>query len=310
MWMGLWNAMSPVGLMLGSLFAGWFQDRVGRRPSLALGSGLSAVGVAVVYCSHFVNDLDQRRGTFLAGKVAQGLAVGAMLCTTQTYMSEILPPKLRGSVMAFFPVFILLGQLIGAVVVYASLDFPGSRSYTTPILSMWPFSAIPLIMAAVVPESPTYLLRKKYFDRAFRAQRRLDSSKTDTRANIDTLIFSLKQEEEVAKYDHATYKECFQGTNKRRTWIVIFANLLSQLFGLSLLADASYFIQVVGMSANNALMILQLGVGLGLLSNIASMWVLTKIGRRRLSLLSLATCAVLWLGMGIGGCFHGIAMIW
>ncbi|KIW85315.1 hypothetical protein Z517_00705 [Fonsecaea pedrosoi CBS 271.37] len=311
MWMGLWNAVSPIGIMIGSIIAGWLQDRIGRRPTLALGSFLSAGAVAIIYCSHFPDALDSRRGTFLAAKLIQGLAVGALLCTTQTYLSEILPPKLRGSVMAFFPVFTLLGQLIGAVVVYTSLNYPDDRPYTTPMIAQWPFSAVPLILALLLPESPTYLLRKRKYDKAVQAQRRLDSSRTDTQKNIDNLVYLLQKEEEQAKrQDRATYAECFRGTNRRRTLIVIFANTLPQFFGLSLLADASYFIQVVGMSADNALLFLQLGVGLGLLANIVSMWVITKVGRRVLGMTTLVGSTILWLGMGIAGCFDGVVVIW
>ncbi|KIW22619.1 uncharacterized protein PV07_10899 [Cladophialophora immunda] len=257
----------------------------------------------------FCDGVGAKRATFFASKFIQSSAIGGVLCTTQTYMSEILPPKLRGSIMAFFPVFTLLGQLIGAVVVYSSLDYPGNRSYTTPIIAQWPFSAVPLVLAALIPESPTYLLRKKQFDRAFKSQKRLDSSRTNTQTNIDNLIFSLQKEEESAKYDRATYTECFQDTNRRRTLLVIFANILPQLFGLSLLSDASYFIQMVGMSADNALLFLQLGVGLGLLANIISMWVLTKVGRRILMMITLVITTVLWLGMGVAGCFEGVVVI-
>ncbi|KAJ9610010.1 hypothetical protein H2200_006340 [Cladophialophora chaetospira] len=310
MWMGLWNAISPIGIMMGSIFGGWFQDRVGRRYSLALSSLLSAAGVAVVYCSHFLDDIASRRGAFLAAKLMMGLAIGGSLCTTQTYLSEILPPKLRGSVMAFFPVFTLLGQLIGAVVVFTSLDYPGKRPYTTPMIAQWPFSVVPFIMAMLAPESPTYLLRKKKFDQAFKAQKRLDTARTNTQRNIDNIRFALQKEEEQAKHGGASYLECFRGTNLRRTLIVIFANSLPQLFGLSLLADASYFIQMVGMSAHNALLFLQLGVGLGLLANIVSMWVVTKVGRRPLGILSLSVSTLLFVGMGIAGCFDGIVTIW
>ncbi|KIY00952.1 uncharacterized protein Z520_03618 [Fonsecaea multimorphosa CBS 102226] len=309
-WMGLWTAIGTLGTMTGSVVAGWLQDRVGRRPALALGSLLSAVGVAIIYCSHFLDALDSRRGTFLAGKFVQGVAVGTLLCSTQTYLSEILPPKLRGSVMAFFPVFTLVGQLIGAVVVSASLKYPHNQPYTTPMIAQWPFSAVPLILALLVPESPTYLLRKRKYDQAFKAQKRLDSSRTDTQKNIDDLMFSLQKEEEQARHRQVTYMECFQGTNRRRTLIVIFANVLPMLFGFSLLGDSTYFIQIVGMSAKNALLFLQLGVGLGLLANIVSMWAVTKIGRRVLGMASLIVSTVLWLGMGIAGCFDGVVVIW
>ena len=310
LWMGLWNAISPIGIMIGSLFGGWFQDRVGRRTSLAASSLLSAGGVAVVYSSHLLDDVGSRRGAFSAAKFMMGLAIGGALCTTQTYLSEILPPKLRGSVMAFFPVFTLLGQLIGAIVVFTSLDYPGKRPYTTPMIAQWPFSIVPFIVAVILPESPTYLLRKKKFDQAFKAQQRLDTVKTDTQKNIDNIMFALQQEEQQAKHDRATYQECFRGTNSRRTLIVMFANTLPQLFGLSLLADASYFIQMVGMSAHNALLFLQLGVGLGLVSNIVSMWVVTKVGRRPLGLTTLSISIILFLAMGICGAFEGIVVIW
>jgi MFS family permease len=310
MWMGLWNAISPIGIMMGSIFIGWLQDRIGRRLAFGLSSLLSAGGVALVYSSHFFHDLESRRGAFLAAKLIQGSAIGGVLCTAQTYLSEILPPKLRGSVMAFFPVFTLLGQLIGAVVVYTSLDFPGKRPYTTPMIAQWPFSAVPLVVSIILPESPTFLLRKGKVDQAFKAQQRLDGPKTNTQQNINNIKFALQKEEEQASHDQATYTECFRGTNLRRTLIVIFANSLPQLFGLSLLADSSYFIQVVGMSAHNALLFLQLGVALGLLSNIASMWVVTKVGRRPLGLTTLSIATLLWFGMGIAGIFNGVVTIW
>ncbi|OAP60368.1 hypothetical protein AYL99_05370 [Fonsecaea erecta] len=310
MWVGLWNSVGTLGAMIGSIIAGWLQDHVGRRPTLALGSLLSAAGVATIYCSHLFEALDSRRSAFLAAKLIQGVAVGTLLCSTQTYLSEILPLTLRATVMAFFPVFTLLGQLVGAVIVYTSLKYPDNQPYTTPIIAQWPFSAVPFILALLVPESPTYLLRKKAYDKALKAQQRLDSSRTEPQENIDSLLLSLQKEEAQSRHDRATYMECLQGTNRRRTLIVTLANMLPQLFGLSLLGDASYFIQIIGMSAQNALLFLQLGVGLGLLANIVSMWLVTKVGRRVLGLTTLTVSTVLWLGMGIAGCFDGVVVIW
>lgn len=161
-----------------------------------------------------------------------------------------------------------------------------------------------------MPESPTYLLRKKKFHEAFKAQARLDTKGVNTQATIDNLRLSLDMEQERAKYSRSTYKECLLGVNRRRTLIVIFANTMPQLFGLNLLSDASYFIQMVGMSANNALLFLQLGIGLGLLANLVSMWLLTRAGRRIIMMTTFALAGLLWLGMGISGCFTGVVVIW
>jgi MFS family permease len=108
--------------MVGSLIAGFFQDWYGRKVSFAIGSFLAAVGVAVCFVSNLPPGINARRGAFLAGKGFQGGAIGMVLTTCQTYMSEVLPPKLRGPVLAFFPIFTLLGQLIGSVVIYVCLD--------------------------------------------------------------------------------------------------------------------------------------------------------------------------------------------
>ena len=120
-WLALWNVASPIGAMIGSIFGGWLQDRIGRRFALAISSFLSAIAVAVMYISYLPDDRTGRRVAFLVGKFLQGSSVGAVMAACQTYMSEILPPALRGSGMAFFPVFTLLGQLTGALVIYGAL---------------------------------------------------------------------------------------------------------------------------------------------------------------------------------------------
>lgn len=58
-WLSLWNASSPLGMMLGSITGGWLQDRFGRRVSLGLGSLTSALGVAVVFVSAYSGDSRQ-----------------------------------------------------------------------------------------------------------------------------------------------------------------------------------------------------------------------------------------------------------
>lgn len=308
MWLSLWNVASPIGLMIGAIIGGYYQDRGGRRLSLAMGSFLSAVAVALCYISDLPDDIDARRGVFLAGKLFQGVCIGMLLCVVQTYMSEVLPVILRGPIIAFLPIFTLLGQLLGAIVVYTSTTHPGAKSYRICFGSQWPFSAVPFVLSAVLPESPTWLLRRGRPEKALKMQKRLDTAQVDSQAVIDDLQASIRaEEEEKASY---TYIDCFRGIHLRRTLIVAFASALPQLFGLQLLANASYFMQIVGMSATNSLIFLILGIGLGLIANIGSLWVLNGFGRRILCLLTLSAAMILWLSMGIAGCFEGIVTIW
>lgn len=58
MWLSLWNVSSCIGLLFGSIIGGWYQDRAGRRLTLAVGSFLSTIAVAIYYISDLPDELD------------------------------------------------------------------------------------------------------------------------------------------------------------------------------------------------------------------------------------------------------------
>ncbi|OCT49090.1 sugar transporter [Cladophialophora carrionii] len=306
-WMSAWNAGSPIGMVLGALAGGFLLDHFGRRLSLGLGTLSSTVGVAVVWASQYSGS---PQGIFLLGKVLMGLAIGVVVTATQTYMSELLPSTLRGPVIAFFPVFFLLGQLISAVIVFAAEDTEGPTSYRMCIISQWPFSAVPLLVALILPESPVYLVRKGKLEAAFKAQKRLDRASEDTQGRIEELQALILHEQESASTDETKYVDCFRGVDRRRTILVMFAAVMPQLIGLAILGDGPYFLQIAGMDSDDSLIFLISGIVGGLLGTIVSMWLLTFVGRRRLSIITLAPVIFLWLGMGIAGCFDSAVSPW
>lgn len=291
--------------MVGSVAGGLFQDRFGRRWSLAFSSILCAAGVAVCFVSDIPAAADARRGTFTAGKFVEGTAIGMMAATTQTYMSEVLPPALRGPVLAFFPIFTLAGQLLGAIAVFASLGYDGHLPFRVPFASQWPFSAVVLVVAWFLPESPVWLLRVGREDAALRCQARLTD---DAEVVVEDLKETLRHEQETS--EAVSYIECFKGVDRRRTLIVIFAGCLPLIWGLKLLSLVSYFIQIVGMSEDLSLIMLIVGIVVGIFANIASLWTLKTIGRRRLIVSTLLAASVVWASIGVAGCFEGPAVVW
>ena len=170
LWLSLWLAFGPLGSAVGSLAGGWLQDRVGRKYCLMTGSVLSAAAVAVIFVSDMPQGLDPKRGVFLLGKTIQGFAVGFIKIQALTYVSENAPTSLRGSAMALFPTFTLLGQLIGSAVVFVIESDETNRGYHIAFASQWVLSAAPFILSFVLPESPAYLVRKG--QEAVRAQDR------------------------------------------------------------------------------------------------------------------------------------------
>lgn len=307
-WMSLWSALGFIGSIIGAAAAGPWQDRSGRRWPLAWGSAISAAAIAILYVSNVPVDINTRRGLFLFGKIVQGFAIGVVTAVTQTYISETVPTSLRGPTMALFPTFTQLGQFVGAITIYVSSRDPSSKSYLVSLASQWPFSAVPFAMAVLIPESPAYLVRRDRCAAALRSQRRLHVAKIDVEDLVEQLQQSIGLEREWAQ--EVTYRDCFRGANARRTLIVVFSMVIPVLFGLPLLSNASYYLQVVGMSDQYSLVFLILGIGLGLLSNSISVWTASRVGRRPLTLISLGVTTILWLSMGIAGCWSSVVTIW
>lgn len=293
-------------MMIGSLFVGYFQDWYGRKASFFVSSFLAAIATAICFCSQYPDEILQRRGTFLGGKGFQGLALGMMMTTCQTYLSEIAPPKLRGPLLAFFPIFTLVGQLIGALVIYGLVSSP--NGYAIAFATQWIFAVIAFVVSFIIPESPIYLIRKGQIEKARKAQHRLAGHDTDPDRILSIMERDIEHEN---RQSPATLTACFSKIQLRRTMVVLFTSVLPQMFGLTLLSQASYFGQVVGIEAKVSLVLLIAGVLTGCIANLISMWSIGRFGHRSLSLVGLTVCSFLWLSMGIAGSIaRNITVAW
>ncbi|KAF2148987.1 MFS general substrate transporter [Myriangium duriaei CBS 260.36] len=307
-WLALWSAASPIGTMFGACICGPLQDRFGRRTSMATGSVIAGLAALLLFFSDTPDTKDERRSLFLVGEWLIGIGIGNVMCTTQTYMSEVLPTKLRGPVLAFLPIFMLVGQLLGAVIQYACSYIDSNNSYRIPFASQWIFTAFPLILSICLPESPIWLVRQYRMADAVKARSRLVTNTSTVEADIEQLRIDILAEQQGG--EHATYSQCFRGSDLRRTLIVCFTSTVPSLFGLDLLSNASYFLEIVGFDDDLAFIFVIIGVVVGIIANVSSVWTLDHFGRRSLSLVTLSVATVLWLSAGIASCFDTPVVEW
>lgn len=311
-WLGVWTAAPSIGNIAGAGVAGWVCDRFGRRFSLMLGALISAIGIAICFASAFSPDIEVRRGVFLLGKLVEGFAAGQVVCTVQIYTSEIVTRALRGPSQALLPVMTMTGQLIGALVVFACLPIKGQDGYLIAVGSQWIFSVILLGIAIFIPESPPHLIRVGKLDEARKSQRRLHRKEVDTDKMIEKLSEILEQERETMKRlgSQVRFIDCFRGVDLRRTIIVLACHMMPQNFGLGLLSNASYFAQTVGIKPYLSVLLLEIGIAVGLVANIISVWTLSVAKRRPLMLWTLGLTGVFWGAMGVAGCFDSPVTKW
>ncbi|KAG5813100.1 hypothetical protein H9Q74_008110 [Fusarium xylarioides] len=308
-WLGVWTAASPIGLVFGALLGGWVQNLGGRKRSLLLGNFVVAAGIAICFVANRVEELTARRSVYLIGKLVEGLGLGIVVCSTQTWISEVAPVAVRAFLLSLIPTFTLLGQLVGSGVVFILLSAPADQGYTIGFASQWPFSAILLIATLVMPESPTYLVRKGRDEAAHKAHESL-YSKGKSAAATQELIETIRHERASNGDRTGSMRDCFVGVNRRRTWLVVFLFNVPQFFGITLLANASYFMQTIGMGASNSLMFLVVGIAIGLVANLLSIWTLASLRRRTLLIATLSVTTVFWVSVGVAGCFDSIVVPW
>ncbi|KAK7429770.1 hypothetical protein QQZ08_003615 [Neonectria magnoliae] len=307
-WLSLWLALPPAGSAGGDLMGGWLQDAVGRKRSLFTGSIISAVAIAGIFFSYLPGDQNAKRAMLTGGLTLQGFSVGVIKTTCITYVSENVPTSLRGPSMALFPTFTLLGQLIGSIVVYVVNGIEGSQGYRAAFASQWGLALAPFIISIIMPDSPAYLIRKGLEQKAIRSATRLYAPKVSAYTMVEKIRATINEERALAA--NVSYWACFKGTNLRRTLIVIMANAFPMMFGLDLLSNASIFLQTVGMASSTSLLLMIGGIIAGMVANGIGIWVLSRVGRRSATMVSMGAAGVLWGVMGISGFFSSPAAIW
>lgn len=313
MWLSLWAASAPLGGVIGALTAGWSQDRIGRRYTFIIASVLQAATVTICYLADQVKDYHAMNAVYFIGKTIQGIAVGVLIPCAQVYVSETLPVQLRGSILSLIVPFKMLGQLIAAVVIRSEASNPHPSAYRIPIAAQWIFSIIPLALCLVLPESPIWLMRRDRWEAAEQAARRLDGkSHADGPGNTyQRLRANVLLEAQELKQEGTSYVDIFRGSvNRRRTTIVAFASIIPPLSGLPLLGHSSYFAQLLGMSAENATTFFIGGVVGGLLANFVAFYMLSRVGRRPLLIISMGLVSFLYLTTGIAAIWPGAPAAW
>jgi MFS family permease len=309
-WLALWAISTNIGLMAGALLAGWVQDRIGRRWTLTITSLICSVSVAICYISDLPQSIDARRGIFFLAKTVQGFAIGGIMTTTQTWLSEVLPTALRGPLMAVFPIFKLLGQLVGALISFTLIDSESRMAYRICFASQWPFSGLLTLLSFFLPESPAWLLRKGRDAAASSAMVRLRGSKgNNAQAAIDRLR-GVVDAERISSVEKESYADCFKQPNLRRTFIVAFAEFVPLLFGLQLLGSASYFLQQIGLDPEISVLLQVIGIAVGVIASCVTFYTLSRFGRRVLMLLGLSAISLLWFGVGLSGIAQNEGAMW
>lgn len=198
---GLTVSSALIGCIIGGLISGYFSNNIGRRNSLILAAilfFLSALGSAYpeFLFFHVGEPSVSLLIVFNLYRVLGGIGVGMASAISPTYIGEIAPREVRGSLVSWYQFAVIFGQLVVYFVNWGiATGQPTEWVNDIGWRYMFASEAIPALLFFAllfyVPETPRYLASKNKKDKAFSILAKINASKEKAKVVLSEINESL-----------------------------------------------------------------------------------------------------------------------
>jgi len=287
---------------LGMMLSGPLSDRIGRRPVLKIASVLFAVSaIASAVAPNFL--------LLVVARMVGGLGVGAALIIAPMYIAEIAPARLRGRMVSFNQLNIVIGISAAFFSNYLILTMGQSDASWAESLRLaewnWRWmlgvETLPAILyffaLFVVPESPRWLALRGREDEALEVLEKVSGAE-QAAEDIRSVHQSIEAEAELGG---VSLKALFHPSMKLVLTIGVSVGILQQITGInSVFFYSPMIFEQSGIGTNAAFMQAVLVGLVNLAFTIAAMALIDKLGRRPLLGFGLTGIAVCMLTLSYG----------
>ena len=281
---GLWVGGVPLGALFGAMFGGYVANRFGRRGGLLI-NAVFFIAAVIVACFAPTFTI------FVISRLLMGLAIGNSAVITPMYMAEISPPEYRGRILFMYQLSIVIGILVSFIVgvgVDAVVD--NQHIDWRIMISVALIPGIALFFGMLrMPRSPRWLLEKGNPKEAFTVLARMVGV-TEARRTFTEI------EDAVSKKTKVSFRACFGKFVFPIIMLGFFLQFFQQATGIN--ADMYFGPQIFhsGGFSQKASMWAQVAMGtVNLLATIVSIFLVDKIGRRRLMVFGVSGIVIMLL---------------
>ena len=289
---------------LAMMVSGPLSDRLGRRPVLKIAAVLFAISaVASAVAPSFI--------TLVAARMLGGFGVGAALIIAPMYIAEIAPAAMRGRMVSFNQLNIVIGISAAFFTNYLILRFGQSDLAWAEALRLGEWNwrwmlgveALPAIFYFValfaVPESPRWLVMNGKDEDARRVLEKVTDS-DQAEADIRAVKASLHAEQST---ERAALRELFRPAMRLVLVIGVSVAILQQITGInSVFFYAPMIFEQSGIGTDASFMQAVLVGLVNLVFTVLAILFIDRLGRRPLlaaGLTGIAVCMLL-LSYGFG----------
>ncbi|WP_432523333.1 sugar porter family MFS transporter [Kineococcus sp. SYSU DK006] len=272
------------GAVIGALTCSRLGERRGRRGTLLVVAGVFVVGTIGA-------SLAPNPELLSLARLVLGFAVGGATQTAPVYVAELAPSKYRGRLVLFFQIAIGVG-ILTATIVGASERVDWRVAIGAAAVP----AAIMLLLMLRLPESPRWLVKAGRGEDARRSLERVRPDGTDVSGELDEIDELVRAEGEASTRGWRGLREAWV-----RPALVVGCGLavFTQLSGIEMIVYYSPTILTDNGFADSTA--LRVSVALGatyLVTQLIGLAIIDRVGRRRLTLLTLPGAALSLIVLG------------
>lgn len=272
------------GAMAGNLLAGPMADRFGRKKVLIVVAALFAISATWSALATGYNE-------FIIARIIGGIGIGGAILIAPIYIAEIAPPKLRGSLVSFNQLNIVIGISVAYFSNYFLVNMEGDSWRW-----MLGVEAIPAVIYFLalftVPRSPRWLIIKlSKIELAQKILRRIGGEDYAV-TTIDEIQRGVAKKEQKGRLS-----DIFKSKYATIMIIALGIAFFQQITGINAIFyyAPTIFEQAGGSTDSSFLQAIVVGLT-NLVFTLVAIWLIDKLGRKPLLLIG-TTCMTIALLM-------------
>ncbi|CAM9247455.1 unnamed protein product, partial [Hapterophycus canaliculatus] len=170
-----------IGALAGSVVAGYLTDRLGRWRAIVLTDLTFITGAAVLFAA-------QSPAAILLGRFVVGMGVSVSAVADVSYLAEVAPKSLRGSMVSCNELAISIGMLVSFLTGHLLREVQGGWRYMFGLSALLALLQL-VLMLAFMPLSPRWLLTRRRREEARHVLLKIRNNEEEVNLEIREIEF-------------------------------------------------------------------------------------------------------------------------